>query len=509
MQRRDFNLLLLIIVLTAVSLWVDLNPVLNVSVLGASKEIRVHEGLDLQGGMQVLLQAKPGPGGPPSADQMTATRDIIEQRVNGLGVTEPVVQVSGGDRIVVELPGIREPEKAIQAFGQVGFLEIISTGSEALPVGSVVTTTLGGPGTAGAQPSPTVGGTPTASLTPSPTATATETPTATGTPGPATGTQATPSPSPTPLPTPQPKVYQTILTGADIANAEVTFDNLGRPQVSFELKADGAKKFADFTSQNVGTYLSILMDKRVINSAVIRQPITQGKGVIEGLESLDEARNVVLQLKYGALPVALEVKQISTVGPTLGQDSLRRSVIAGIIGVLAVMAFMLAYYRLPGLVANLALVIYAGIVFAIFKTIPVTLTLAGVAGFILSVGMAVDANVLIFARMKEELRAGKPLRVAISEGFNRAWPSIRDSNITTLITCAILFEFGSFLGTSIVKGFAVTLAIGVLVSMFSAIVTTRTFLRLIELTPLAEHPWLFAAGVPAGGPTASVAGRAQ
>ncbi len=498
MQRRDLNLLLLIVVLTAVSLWIDLNPVLNINVFGASKEIRIHEGLDLQGGMQVLLQAKPGPSGPPTADQMAATRDIIEQRVNGLGVTEPVVQVSGGDRIVVELPGIKDPEKAIEAFGQVGFLEVISTGSEALPVGSVVTTTLGGPGSAGAQPTAVVTGTATA--------TPTATPTAASTPGSAAGGQATPAPSPRPSPTPQPKVYQTILTGADIANAEVTFDNLGRPQVSFELKAEGAKKFADFTSQNVGTYLSILMDKRVINSAVIRQPITQGRGVIEGLESLEEARNVVLQLKYGALPVALEVKQISTVGPTLGQDSLRRSVVAGIIGVLAVMAFMVIYYRLPGLVANLALLIYAAIVFAIFKTIPVTLTLAGVSGFILSVGMAVDANVLIFARMKEELRAGKPLRVAISEGFRRAWPSIRDSNITTLITCAILFEFGSFLGTSIVKGFAVTLAIGVLVSMFSAIVTTRTFLRLVELTPLAEHAWLFAAGAPK---TAQAPGRSE
>ncbi len=500
MQRRDLNLLLLIFVLTAVSLWIDLNPLLNLNIFGAQKEIRVHEGLDLQGGMQVLLQAKPGPSGPPSADQMTATRDIIEQRVNGLGVTEPVVQVSGADRIVVELPGIREPEKAIEAFGQVGFLEVISTGSEALPVGTIVTTTLGGPGTGAPQASPTVSATGTVSptATPSPTATSTPTPTPQQTPGAAGAQQATPSP------TPQAKVYQTILTGADIANAEVTFDNLGRPQVSFELKAEGARKFADFTSQNVGTYLSILMDKRVINSAVIRQPITQGRGVIEGLESVDEARNVVLQLKYGALPVALEVKQVSTVGPTLGQDSLRRSVTAGIIGVLAVMAFMLVYYRLPGFVANLALLIYASIVFAIFKVIPVTLTLAGVAGFILSVGMAVDANVLIFARMKEELRAGKPLRVAVSEGFNRAWPSIRDSNITTLITCAILFEFGSFLGTSIVKGFAVTLAIGVLVSMFSAIVTTRTFLRVIELTPLAEHPWLFAAGAQAGAGSAPV-----
>jgi preprotein translocase subunit SecD len=505
LQRRELNLLLLILVLAVVSLWIDLNPVLTINLFGVNKEIRVHEGLDLQGGMQVLLQAKPGPSGPPSADQMAATRDIIEQRVNALGVTEPVVQVSGGDRIVVELPGIREPEKAIQAFGQVGFLEIISTGSEALPVGSVVTTTLGGPGAAGGQSIPA----PTATATVGSTPAATATPETAATPGVGVSQQATASPSPSPSPTPQPKVYQTILTGADIANAEVTFDNLGRPQVSFELKAEGAKKFADFTTQNVGTYLSILMDKRVINSAVIRQPITQGRGVIEGLESLEEARNVVLQLKYGALPVALEVKQISTVGPTLGQDSLRRSILAGVIGVLAVMAFMAVYYRVPGVVADLALIIYAAIVFAIFKTIPVTLTLAGVAGFILSVGMAVDANVLIFARMKEELRAGKPLLVAISEGFNRAWPSIRDSNITTLITCAILFEFGSFLGTSIVKGFAITLAIGVLVSMFSAIVTTRTFLRIVELTPLAEHSWLFAAGVPGGGRTAPAVRRPE
>ena len=224
---------------------------------------------------------------------------------------------------------------------------------------------------------------------------------------------------------------------------------------------------------------------------VINSPITDGAGIIEGSFTIESAKALVVVLKYGALPVALEVLENRTVGPTLGQDSVQKSFVAGAVGLLIVVFFMLVYYRLPGLLADMALVIYALITFALFKLIPVTLTLPGIAGFILSIGMAVDANILIFERMKEELRAGKTLGAAIEAGFARAWTCIRDSNASTLITCAILFWFGMNFGASIIKGFALTLAIGVLVSLFTAITVSRTFLRLMVNTEYAKNLWLF------------------
>jgi len=223
--------------------------------------------------------------------------------------------------------------------------------------------------------------------------------------------------------------------------------------------------------------MGIVLDGRVISSPVIRDAITSGSGVISGDFTSENANKLALQLRYGALPVPLSVVNSRTIGPTLGQDSVRLSMLAGAIGFSTVALFMVLYYRLPGLVAVLALAMYAAITFSLFKLIPVTLTLPGIAGFVLSVGVAVDANILIFERMKEELRDGRNINFALEEGFRRAWPSIRDSNISTIITCTILFWFGSSFGASIVKGFALTLAIGVGVSMFTAIVATRTFLH--------------------------------
>ncbi len=216
-----------------------------------------------------------------------------------------------------------------------------------------------------------------------------------------------------------------------------------------------------------------------VSFPVINSPITQGKVVIQGQFTSEEANQLAVQLRYGSLPIPLKVVETRTVGPTLGQESLRKSLLAGLIGLSIVVLFMALYYRVPGILADLALVTYALISFALFKLIPVTLTLPGIAGFVLSIGMAVDANVLIFERLKEELRAGKTLQNAINLGWNRAWPSIRDSNLSTLITCTILFWFGSAFGASIVKGFAVTLALGVIVSMFTAITATRTYLHVV------------------------------
>jgi preprotein translocase subunit SecD len=255
---------------------------------------------------------------------------------------------------------------------------------------------------------------------------------------------------------------------------------------------EGSGAFGEHTSNSVGSYLAIVLDGHVISSPVIRDAITSGSGTISGSFTSESANKLALQLRYGALPVPLAVVNSRTVGPTLGQDSVRLSMVAGAIGFATVAVFMLLYYRLPGLVAVLALVMYAAITFSLFKLIPVTLTLPGIAGFVLSVGVAVDANILIFERMKEELRAGRQIVSALDEGFRRAWPSIRDSNISTIITCAILFWFGNTFGASIVKGFALTLSIGVLVSLFTAILATRTLLHtFLDRIDFAQRKGLF------------------
>lgn len=492
MAQRNIYLLAFIIFIALVALWVDMpdNPGIHIDFAGIriDRDIKVHEGLDLQGGLQVVLQAKESPDTPVTRDTMAAAQGVIENRVNALGVTEPLIQSQGSNRIIVELPGIKNPEEAIATLGRTGLLEFIDAGDTWLPEGTIVRTTLDQPITQTAglpAPAPTV----TAMPAVSPTQVATP---AAGLPASTPTVTGTATVTPTQETTPTVKVYTTIMTGRHLKSAEVGFDQLGKPNIHFTLKDDGPKIFADFTSKNVGRYLAIALDKRVISCPVIKSPITDGSGVIEGNFTIDAARNLVVILKYGALPVPLEVIENRTVGPTLGQDSVQKSIVAGQVGLLLVILFMLLYYRLPGLLADVALGIYAAVVFALFKLIPVTLTLPGIAGFILSIGMAVDANILIFERMKEEMRAGKTLGAAIEAGFARAWTSIRDSNVSTLITCAILFWFGMYFGASIIKGFALTLSIGVLVSMFTAITVTRTFLRLIVNTEYAKNRWLFA-----------------
>jgi preprotein translocase subunit SecD len=237
--------------------------------------------------------------------------------------------------------------------------------------------------------------------------------------------------------------------------------------------------FANFTAANIGNVLAIVLDKEVLSTPTINDAITDGRGLISGNFTLESANDLAVQLRYGSLPIPLKVVEVRTVGPTLGMDSLQKSLRAGLIGFSVVILFMLLYYRLPGAVADIAIIIYALVAFALFRFVPITLTLAGIAGFLLSTGSALDANILIFERMKEELRNGKNLLQSIDLGWKRAWPSIRDSNIATLITCAILFWFGSSFGATIVKGFSLTLAIGVAISLFTAILVTRTLLRFI------------------------------
>ena len=482
-RRRTLALLGCIIVLALAAAWVDLpgNPGIHIHVgpIDFDREIELRRGLDLQGGLQVLLEADVPPEELVDPGAMEATRAIIEQRVNGLGVSEPLIQLSGGRRIIVELPGIEDPERAIETFGETGLLEFIDAGRSFLPAGTVVTTTEQLAVLTPVASAATIG-----PETPAPQLTITATESATATP--------TVVLTPTLPSEPEGPVYQTILTGRHLTGAAVEFGDLGLMEIRFQLDDEGTALFAEYTRNSVGQLMCIVLDKQVVSCATINEPIPTGGVRItrEGGFSPEEAESIVIRLRYGALPIPLRVETNRTVGPTLGEDSLQKSILAGAIGLTTVALFMLLYYRFPGFLANAALLIYAILVLALFKLIPVVLTLPGIAGFILSVGMAVDANVLIFERMKEELRAGKQLRLALEQGFSRAWPSIRDSNFATLITCAILFWFGSYFGASVVKGFALTLGIGVIVGMFTAITVTRTFLRLIiDLDVVKHHRW--------------------
>jgi preprotein translocase subunit SecD len=386
-------------------------------------------GLDLQGGTQLTLQADLSQV--PADQQSSAMQgvlNVIERRVNAYGVAEPEIQQLGSDRIIVQLPGLKDTEQAKQLIGQTAKLEF----KEQDASGNWVPST----GQLNGQTVP--------------------------------------------------------LTGAYLSpgRQQVTFTgNAGLPQVAFQFNSDGATLFSQITQRLLGKPLGIFLDGQMISDPTV-QAVLSDSGVITGL-SLDQAKLLALQLNAGALPVPVSIQSESTVDATLGADSVHKSIVAGELALLVVVLFMLLYYRLPGLAASGALLVYALVTLAIFKLIPVTLTLAGIAGFILSVGMAVDANILIFERMKEELRSGKTIAAAIRAGEDRAWPSIRDSNTSTLITCAVLYIFGQQFGATIIMGFALVLGIGVVVSLFSAIFVTRTFLELLLSQSWAHSDRMF------------------
>jgi preprotein translocase subunit SecD len=424
------QILLIVVVLGIAIYLVTPTPVIP----GLDREIKTYLGLDLVGGIQVLLEADLPEDADITPEQMGTARRIVENRVNGLGVSEAVVQQAGNRRIVVELPGVEDPEQAVATIRGTALLEFVDLDFNPVSAGTYIQTDY---------------------------------PKATAPIPPEDATVI------------EDQVFHTIMTGADLRQVTVTADQVGRPGISFELTAQGTQIFAEHTTNNVKEYLAIVLDNQVISAPVIDEPITTGSGIISGNFTLEEANALAVQLRYGSLPIPLRVVETRTIGPTLGEDSLNKSLVAGMIGLSIVMLFMLLYYRLPGLVADLAIIIYALITFALFRTIPVTLTLAGIAGLMLSTGSALDANILIFERLKEELRQKRTLQQAVDLGFRRAWPSIRDSNIATLITCSILFWFGSAFGATIVKGFAVTLFIGVIVSLFSAIFVTRVALNLL------------------------------
>jgi preprotein translocase subunit SecD len=476
LRERNTALLVGIVILAIVLIWLDLpdNPGIHIhwDFINIDKDIRVHQGLDLQGGLQVLLEADVPEGTEIGSEAIDTAKVVVENRVNGLGVTEPLVQRQGERRIVVELPGIEDPELAVATIQETGLLEFVDAGYTPLaPDTKVKTDYL----TGGEEGAPAEAG-----------ATTEATPVVTTIVGETPAGEATSEVEPTPTGEPAPVVYHTVIAGSGLKDAAVTVvQQAGStlPAVSFELKPEAASTFAQYTASHTGQYLCIVLDKTIVSCPVIKSAIPNGKGVIEGRFTPAEAKALEVKLRYGALPVPLRIETTRTVGPTLGRDSVRKSITAGAIGLSVVFLFMLTYYRLPGFLADLALAIYALLNFAIYKFgLPplfgyVTLTLPGIAGFLLSTGMAVDANILIFERMREELRAGRSLGAAIEAGFNRAWTSIRDANISTVITCAILFYFGSTFGASMVKGFALTLIIGVLTSMFTAVTITRTFVH--------------------------------
>ncbi len=481
MERRDRILLIVIALLAVLAIYVDLDidhPAWLENLLAwqpeGARKIAIRYGLDLRGGLKVSLVADVPEGQEVDRVSMETARQIVENRVNGLGLAETIVQIQGGRRIIVELPGIEDPELAIEIIRGTALLEFVDTGYVPLMKGTVITTTLGGPRLGGspAEGTPaTPEATPTLSLAPATVVTET---------------------IPT-TPTVPSNVYETILTGADLDQVGLDRDDMGY-FIPFRLKAEAADKFAQYTASHVDQYLCIVLDKEVISCPQIQEAIPSGNGRITlGNATYQEARGLAIQLHYGALPVPLRVETATTVGPTLGEISVEKSVRAGIIGLSIVLLFMLVYYRVLGSAADLALLLYAALNLALYKLVPVTLTLPGIAGFLLSAGMAVDANILVFERMKEELRSGRSLRAAMEAGFSRAWTSIRDSQVSILIACAVLYLFGTNFGASMVKGFALTLAIGTAINLFTAIGVTRTLLRtLLRLAGnwLQNRRWL-------------------
>ncbi|MBN2386109.1 MAG: protein translocase subunit SecD [Anaerolineales bacterium] len=434
MARKLHTRLLIILLLLALIVWVDVsnrlvipNPFRPGETL-VDRDVSPRLGLDLRGGLQVVMEADLPANAEISADQMEVARTILENRTNALGVAENQITVAGDRRIVGEFPGVQDSSSVLDTIQQTGLLEFVDFGTTSMPEGTPVLTDF-----AGTPENPEQGQV----------------------------------------------VYHTVMTGSALRTVQVQADPTTNVIfIAFELTADGADIFASHTTQHVGEYLGIVLDGQVISSPGINEPITGGQGIIQGSFTRESANALAVQLRYGSLPIPLTIVETRIIGPTLGEDSLQKSLVAGLIGMIIVILFMGLYYRLPGIVADIAILFYAALAFAVFKYFHVTLTLAGIAGFLLSTGSALDANILVFERIKEELRSGMNLATAVDKGWKRAWSSIRDANIATIITSLILFWFGSTFGATIVKGFSITLLIGVAISLFTALFVTRNLLAL-------------------------------
>ena len=366
-------------------------------------------GLDLQGGTHIVLEAEDTPDAPVTEDSLNRAVSIVERRINEMGLTEPLVQKEGARRIIVELPGEKNPEKAIETIGKTAVMEFKDESGA------------------------------------------------------------------------------TRLTGKDLKTAKEQIENGNQNVVAIEFTDEGADKFADLTAANVGHKIAILLDGEVLTAPVVNEPITGGKAVITGSRTLEEAKNLAILLRSGALPVKLKAMEVRTIGPSLGQDSKIKSEKAFAIGIVLIMIFLVVVYRMSGIVANVALLVYVLILLSILKYLDATLTLPGIAGIILSMGFAVDANILIFERFKEEVLVGKTLRTSMEAGFKRAFHTILDANVSVMIAAIVLIVMGA--GT--VKGFAVNLALGLIVSMFTAIIVSRSLLTWFINTNLLTNPWFY------------------
>lgn len=460
-MSRHWLWLIVIILLTLFSIWVALPETTGVQwdtdndgTADIGFTVQQSLGLDLVGGLRVLLQAELPPGSYTVEDLRQAANNV-GRRVNALGVSEPTVQVQGNSRILVELPGETDREAAINTIQQTAQLEFVDfsgmsgrisefEGQKILTTQQVIINQQREVANEGLV-------------------------------NPNTG---------------QP--FQTVMTGAGLQSAAAMFETGYGWLIQFQLTGEGAQVFGPYTGANIGQPMAIVLDGVVLSAPTINAQLDTG-GIIEGAFTEEEAKQLALQLRSGALPIPLRVESVESVGATLGQESVNLSIRAGVIGVIVVLMFMALYYRVPGIAADLALILFILLNLAVFKIIPVTLTLPAITGFLISIGTAVDGNILIFERIKEELRDGKPLDEALDAGFNRAWQSIRDSNISTIIICAILFFFGQTPGASIVAGFAVTLAIGLILNLFTAVIVTRTLLSLFVQAmhkPLTERAWL-------------------
>lgn len=369
----------------------------------------IKQGLDLQGGTHIVLEAEDTPDAPVTEDSLNRAVSIVERRINEMGLTEPLVQKEGARRIIVELPGEKNPEKAIETIGKTAVMEFKDESGA------------------------------------------------------------------------------TRLTGKDLKTAKEQIENGNQNVVAIEFTDEGADKFADLTAANVGHKIAILLDGEVLTAPVVNEPITGGKAVITGSRTLEEAKNLAILLRSGALPVKLKVMEVRTIGPSLGQDSKIKSEKAFAIGIVLIMIFLVVVYRMSGIVANVALLVYVLILLSILKYLDATLTLPGIAGIILSMGFAVDANILIFERFKEEVLVGKTLRTSMEAGFKRAFHTILDANVSVMIAAIVLIVMGA--GT--VKGFAVNLALGLIVSMFTAIIVSRSLLTWFINTNLLTNPWFY------------------
>ncbi len=369
----------------------------------------IRQGLDLQGGTHIVMQAEDTEQNKVTTEAVNQVINIMQKRINEMGLTEPIIQREGGNRIIIELPGEKDPQKAIETIGKTAVLEFKNEEGEV------------------------------------------------------------------------------CLTGEDLKDAREQMGQNKSPVVALQFTDVGGDKFAALTSANIGRRIGIYLDGELLTNPVVNDAITGGSAVITGQRTLDEAKDLAILLRSGALPVKVSVMEVRTVGPSLGQDSKDKSVTAFTIGLSLVVLFMLGMYRMAGFVADVALLVYVLILLGILSALQATLTLPSIAGVILSIGMAVDANILIFERFKEEIASGKILRLAIQSGFKRAFTTIFDANMTVIITSAILF----FLGSGTVKGFAFTLGLGVAVSMFTAITVSRTLLMLLIDASWIHNPWWF------------------